>query len=154
MAEVIADTDREVEEVEPPMSYAKACEIVDARADGRCERCGRAALVANHHHRLLRSRGGRDLPSNLVRLCGSGTTGCHGWVHANVAAATDAGYIVRTNADPATVRLEHSRYAEVFLADDGEVYGIHPAFRTERMRRARLGVGGWPRITTHEGIRA
>lgn len=44
----------------------------------RCARCGQRA--ANWHHRLPRSRGGPDDPINLVALCGSGTTGCHGWV--------------------------------------------------------------------------
>lgn len=153
MAEVV-DVAPEADEVERPMTYAEACTIVDARAGGRCERCGRAVLVANHHHRLLRSQGLLDAPSNLVRLCGSGTTGCHGWVHANPADATLAGYIVRSGGEPARVRLEHSRYGEVFLADDGQVYGIHPELRTEAMRRARLGARGWPRITTHEGVRA
>lgn len=136
------------------MTYAAACAIVDRRANGRCERCGRATAVANHHHRMLRSQGGYDLPSNLVRLCGSGTTGCHGWIHGNPAAATATGYIVRRGGTPSRVRLEHSRYAEVYLGDDGEVYGIHPQLRTEAMRVARLAAGGWPRITTHEGVRA
>ena len=35
------------------------------------------------HHRQLRRRADpavRDLPCNIVELCGSGTTGCHGCV--------------------------------------------------------------------------
>ncbi|MFI0469270.1 HNH endonuclease [Saccharopolyspora sp. 5N102] len=49
-----------------------------------CERCG-VALGANIHHRRPRGAGGSkdpatNTPSNLLLLCGSGTTGCHGWV--------------------------------------------------------------------------
>lgn len=33
---------------------------------------------------------------NLVLLCGSGTTGCHGWVHANPTRAIAVGLIVPT----------------------------------------------------------
>ncbi len=34
-------------------------------------------------------------PSNLVLLCGSGTTGCHGWVHAHPSEAHEQGlYLV------------------------------------------------------------
>lgn len=32
----------------------------------------------------------------LILLCGSGTTGCHGWVHANPMKARAAGLIVPT----------------------------------------------------------
>ena len=35
------------------------------------------------HHVLPRSQGGDDIEANLVFLCGSGTTGCHGKIEAN-----------------------------------------------------------------------
>ena len=56
---------------------ALAREIVDARAYGRCEGC-RCCPGRTFQHRRKRSQGGLWLPSNGVRLCGSGTTGCHG----------------------------------------------------------------------------
>jgi len=62
------------------------------RGPGVCVRCGRPA--ANRHHRLPRSRGGTDDPHNVVPLCGSGSTGCHGWVHANPAEAERVGLTV------------------------------------------------------------
>ena len=37
-------------------------------------------------------------PANLVCLCGTGTTGCHGWVEANRADARDLGWLVSRNA--------------------------------------------------------
>lgn len=35
------------------------------------------------HHVVRRGRGGDDVRANLVMLCGSGTTGCHGRVEAH-----------------------------------------------------------------------
>jgi hypothetical protein len=63
----------------------------------------------NLHHRKLLSRGGEDTFANLVTLSGSGTTGTHGWVHANPEAATRIGFMVPSWAVPAEV--------PIFLAD-------------------------------------
>lgn len=46
---------------------------------------------------------GINLPANLLTLCGSGTTGCHGWVTANPSAARMDGLSVSQHTDPATV---------------------------------------------------
>jgi hypothetical protein len=50
--------------------------------DGACVGCGRSNL--NAQHRCARGMGGsrnplRSTPANGVPICGSGTTGCHGW---------------------------------------------------------------------------
>lgn len=37
---------------------------------------------------------------NLLTLCGSGTTGCHGWVHAHPNRAYQLGYLVSMSDDP------------------------------------------------------
>lgn len=56
-------------------------------------------------HRVARGMGGTrwagiNLPSNLLTLCGSGTTGCHGWVEAHPVWATAHGWSVpRWEAD-------------------------------------------------------
>ncbi|WQY99759.1 hypothetical protein [Microbacterium phage MO526] len=72
----------------------------------RCARCGRPlGPGANAHHRKLRSRGGLGNVANGVLLCGSGTTGCHGWAHREVEKATAEGFIVSRWADPADVRM-------------------------------------------------
>lgn len=39
------------------------------------------------HHLVSKSLGGDDVPNNLVPLCGSGTTGCHGDVESRDALA-------------------------------------------------------------------
>src|SRR6476660_6104163 len=44
----------------------------------RCRICGGRAGTL--HHLVPRSLGGDDCVDNLVALCGSGTTGCHGLI--------------------------------------------------------------------------
>jgi hypothetical protein len=41
------------------------------------------AVGATLHHLVSKSLGGGDVADNLVPLCGSGTTGCHGLVEAH-----------------------------------------------------------------------
>lgn len=85
---------------------AAARRLIAGRDADRCARCGRPLRQgANAHHRKLRSRGGRGTPANGVLLCGSGTTGCHGWAHGNVKDATEAGLIVASWDDPAEVPM-------------------------------------------------
>lgn len=63
--------------------------------DGHCcQRCGVYAYGGSLHHRVNKSVGGDARPANLVLLCGSGTTGCHGWVTRNVKKARTAGWAV------------------------------------------------------------
>jgi len=82
--------------------------LLRERSVGRCEMCGRPAT--NTHHRRPRGMGGSkdpatDRPANLARLCGSGTTGCHGWIENNRTAAEDCGWLVPQGHDPATVPI-------------------------------------------------
>lgn len=84
--------------------------IVYNRDDGLCVRCGvylseydMATARGSIHHRKLRSQGGPNTAANLITLCGSGTTGCHGWVHGHPAEARNLGLIVHRIDDPASV---------------------------------------------------
>ena len=67
--------------------------LVQRRDAWKCARCGRDAGTHwsgdSIHHRRPRSHPwpGLHQPANLLLLCGSGTTGCHGWVHAHPARA-------------------------------------------------------------------
>lgn len=79
------------------------------RARGCCERCGtrldgRWDGMSVHHRQPRGMGGGRrpwtDSPANLLVLCGSGTTGCHGWVESNRFAARRDGLLVSRYADP------------------------------------------------------
>lgn len=61
-------------------------EAIEERSGGWCE--ARLPLVCmgaatNIHHRLPEGAGGPATMANLIHLCGSGTTGCHGWVEHN-----------------------------------------------------------------------
>lgn len=80
------------------------------RADGHCERCGRniANVPASIHHRRPRGMGGGsgwETPECGVVLCGTGTTGCHGYIESNRAEASEQGWLVlhRDPRDPAEV---------------------------------------------------
>lgn len=131
-----------------PMSYARGCALVDERACGRCERCGRFVAKAEHHHRKLRSRGVDHRPSNLVRLC----LRCHKWAHANPADATTDGWMVGTKSDPEGVAIDSARYGLVFLGTDGQLYGLTPDECLRAERAARLAATVWPRTTTTPGV--
>ncbi len=68
-----------------------------------CEACG-AAPGQSFSHRIAASRGGTYAPSNGVRACGSGTTGCHGWFEAHSTWAGDGGWHIRRDRrDPLEV---------------------------------------------------
>ena len=59
------------------------------------------------------------LPSNIVELCGSGTTGCHGWTHAHPAEAERFGYIIPSWRDPLNAPIRDWNGDWWWLLDDG-----------------------------------
>jgi hypothetical protein len=79
-----------------------AYEVVTYRDGGVCVRCKRThpLLGVNRDHRQNR-RPGNTTPANLQLLCGSGTTGCHGWKTENPKASEREGWSVPGWADPA-----------------------------------------------------
>lgn len=82
-------------------SPARITEIREKKCR-ECRLCGTGRSV-NAHHLIPRSQGGIWTESNIVGLCGSGTTGCHGLIEANDPAAT---YLLRA-------RLTDAEYAYV-----------------------------------------
>ena len=89
------------------------------RSDGACEMCG-LAYPTNAHHRKNLSQGGEDVLSNLLHLCGSGTTGCHGWVTEHPAISYIKGWSVRRGVDPASMPVWY-RGSRVKLDDLGNL---------------------------------
>ena len=96
------------------------------RDGGRCVGCGdpvhgQRGVGYSVHHRKLRSQGGDNRLSNLVLLDGSGTTGCHGLAHSEVAQARVSGLLLRSTEHPDQMPVEHSQHGPVYLLDDGTV---------------------------------
>jgi hypothetical protein len=96
------------------------------RADCRCEICGWPGN--NAHHRKNRSQGGEDELSNLLLLCGSGTTGCHGWVTSHPAESKRLGLSVWRSDEPEFVPVMYrgswarlDNVGQVHLLRRGEV---------------------------------
>ena len=108
----------------------KTVMAVLARDGYRCVRCGtpiegERGVAWSVQHRRPRGMGGSrraDTNSsvNLLAVCGSGTTGCHGHMESHRAEALMNGWLVRQAADPAgaAVLVEHgSRW--VYLTPQG-----------------------------------
>lgn len=106
--------------------------LVVVRDLGCCVRCGRHVAHLERgrgwsiHHRRPRGTGGTsllwvNLPANLVVLCGSGTTGCHGWIESHRTAAIEAGWLISQNGRlrAVDVPLTHVTLGRVFLTDEG-----------------------------------
>lgn len=107
--------------------------LVIARDEGRCVRCG--VYVADPdtlepfvqyslQHRRARGAGGSkdpvtDSPENLIVLCGTGTTGCHGWAESHRTNAQRLGYSVPQWQDPAVVPVAHVRRGWSWPSPDG-----------------------------------
>lgn len=114
-----------------PHQLRKVHEVVDARDGDRCRRCGRVWLSDyfdySRHHRIPRGAGGStivDRASNILKLCGSGTTGCHGWTESHRADAMLLGYLLpklNPDIDPATEPVFVHEHGWVLLGDDGTI---------------------------------
>jgi hypothetical protein len=96
------------------------------RAKHRCERCG--DLISDFysiHHRKPRGMGSAleeiNQPSNLMLLCGSGVSGCHGWVESNRKEAMREGFLVSRYDDPCHVPVITPWGLTKYLSDDGGI---------------------------------
>ena len=107
----------------------RARPVVLGRNGGVCEWCN-MRRATNYAHRLRRSQGGRWNPAGATALCGSGTTGCHGWATAHPLLARAAGLEVASHEDPLSVPvfLWHEYVAGWWLLaflDDGDPFRSH-----------------------------
>lgn len=110
---------------------AETVELIQTRDRGECVRCGgtirgERGRAWSIHHRCPRSMGGTNRvwvnqAANGVLLCGSGTTGCHGWIERNRQAAFDAGFLVSAMgfATAETTVIRHAAHGLVLLDNDG-----------------------------------
>lgn len=102
----------------------KARHIVRLRAGGICEAAIPHVCLGTHdtthHRRKRRYADTRWQASNLLGVCGSGTTGCHGYIEANPVWAMGEGLWLRESDDPHEVSA-HMRWANQrswWLLDD------------------------------------
>lgn len=77
------------------------------------------------HRRPRRSGGDRrpdtNLPSNLVALHGSGTSGCHGEIERERSHAEFAGFLLTATAKPHEHKIRHAIYGWCWLDDKGGI---------------------------------
>ncbi|WNM65701.1 HNH endonuclease [Arthrobacter phage Vulpecula] len=101
---------------------------VIARDLSKCQWCGRHVRTESGwyslQHRRARGMGGsRDAATNqagnLVLVCGTGTTECHGWIEAQPAQAIARGFRIAAGATPSRVPLVDWTGREWLLQDDG-----------------------------------
>ena len=107
----------------------KVVAIVLARANGYCETCGGAVDGGALHHRKLKSRGGKDTPSNLIYIHHE----CHNLrtdsIHLSPAKATDKGWMVESWKEPEESPFVMPDGGIALLRNDGTIH--------------RLGEGKW-----------
>lgn len=110
--------------------------VIVARAGGSCELCGVPVAFVDDdgqvtplaaysiHHRQPRGMGGTSDPAansatNLLLLCGTGTTGCHGMVESQRALAVAHGWLVPKPLDPSSKPVRLFFGDDVYLTPDG-----------------------------------
>lgn len=113
------------------MNEAAARVLVGARSAGTCELCA-VNRATNWSHRKSRGQGGLWRPANGLHLCGSGTTGCHGWLTVNPLLAAAGGWqLLRDSRDPAEVPvwLDSRMFGVgwVLLDDEACATLVHPS---------------------------
>lgn len=114
-------------------SHADAARICE-RAGFRCERCGASCLGTRGvnwsiQHRKARGMGGTRRVVTLADgalLCGSATTGCHGWAESHPAEAAYEGWRVPQSGDPNVVPIKHQLWGWSLLGSDGGYYRSDP----------------------------
>lgn len=78
---------------------------VYARSGGKCELCNNRMTKTSIHHRRPRQMGGSkgqwvNMMENLLAICGTGTTGCHGKVESERENSYTTGRLVRSGDLP------------------------------------------------------
>lgn len=107
--------------------------LVIHRDGPNCARCGVLVLnvPSSLHHRKPRQMGGtRDPrindPRNLIRVCGTGTTGCHEWIESHRDEAREKGWLLRS-LDDLSQPLVTLYGTRIMLSADGRREDVWPA---------------------------
>lgn len=94
--------------------------LLEARAAGACERCGKECGPVERHHRKRRREGGDSL-ENLLFV----GRPCHAQIHAHPVESRRYGFIVSVYAEPSVIPVLWHRREWVHLDSAG---GLEPAF--------------------------
>ena len=103
--------------------------LVLMRANGLCEDCGGSLTKGfgmSVHHRQPRGMASTkklnsNSESNLPVVCGSGTTGCHGWIESNRSESYEKGYLVSYNKQSSEDTPIKLRDGWFYLTNEGTV---------------------------------
>lgn len=113
-----------------------SAEVVDGaleREHYSCALCGMGigpegrGIGWSVHHRLRRSQGVDHSIQNVIILCGSGSTQCHGWVHANPADARAGGWLLSGRQEPLAVPVLVAGQRWVYLTSTGFYHDVREA---------------------------
>lgn len=124
------------------MIDSKIVSLVVERAQGYCEACGKPEQSTMAlHHRKLKSRGGGDSASNLIRVHHS----CHnmstGSIHANPAWAESKGFMVGSWQDPQETPMHTPDGAIVLLQNDGTIITLDGRLSNGHNNQRQFGDG-------------
>lgn len=110
---------------------AAVVQMVGERDNWQCFRCGTSCTGERGRdwsvqHRRARGMGGTNrpdtnLPQNLILLCGSASTGCHGQVEMRSRGDADHGWSIKQSANPLRIPVLHWRHGLVFLDAGGRL---------------------------------
>ena len=109
-------------------------DLVKERDDWRCASCGKPATGTpgvdySIQHRVARGDGGTsdpaiNSPANLILLCGSALTGCHGKAERREREMHQKGFRLEHWQKPAKEPVAHALHGRVLLLPDGGVLPI------------------------------
>lgn len=109
----------------PDEVYAEVMRRAGWRCEVRSPACEGRPLTWSH--RIPRGQGGPDAPHNGRAACGSGTTGCHGYIESHRQWSYAHGWLVRGSIDPRTGE---------YVGPDDAFRAEHDAWRAEQARTA------------------
>lgn len=94
--------------------WANANLLLESRAAGACERCGKECGPVQRHHRKRRREGGDSL-ENLLFV----GAGCHAHIHAHPVESRRYGWIVSMSREPISIPVLWRSREWVYLSEDG-----------------------------------